>query len=67
MSNLLDSYRRNAVAALAEAEQATLPNVRTRAVDVAARWTEMADQLEWVEEQGRIRAEAASLARELAR
>ena len=67
MSLLLDSYRRNAEAARAEAERAALPNIRARAVEVAARWTEMADQLEWVEEQGRVRTEAASLARERAR
>ena len=67
MSLLLDSYRRNAVAALAEAEQATLPNVRARAVEVAARWTEMADQLEWVEEQGRFRMESAARSREASR
>ena len=58
MSLLLDSYRRNAEAARIDAEQATLPNVRARAFDVAARWTEMADQLAWVEREGRLRAGA---------
>ena len=58
MSLLLDSYRRNAAAARLEAERSPLPNVRERAIDVAARWTEMAEQLEWVEEQGRIRMDA---------
>jgi hypothetical protein len=67
MSLLLDSYRRNAEAARIEAELATLPKVRARAAEVAARWTEMADQLEWVEEQGRLRMEAAARSREAAR
>ncbi len=58
MSLLLDSYRKNAEAARLEAERSALPNVRARAVKVAARWTEMADQLAWVEREGRLRAEA---------
>ena len=58
MSSLLDSYRRNAEAARIEAEGATLLNVRARAVEVAARWTEMAEQLKWVEEQRDIRLSA---------
>ena len=58
MSLLLDSYRKNAEAARVEAERATLPKVRARAIDVAARWTEMADQLAWVEREGRSRADA---------
>ena len=58
MSSLLDSYRKNAEAARIEAEGATLPNVRARAVEVAARWTEMAEQLKWVEEQRDIRLSA---------
>ncbi|GAC1577201.1 MAG: hypothetical protein NVS3B5_09200 [Sphingomicrobium sp.] len=40
------------------------PNVRARAIDVASRWTQMAEQLEWVEEQSQIRLDAASQARE---
>jgi len=67
MSLLLDSYRRNAEAARLDAERATLPNVRARALDAAARWTEMADQLEWVEEQGRLRTESAARSREASR
>ena len=55
MSLLLDSYRKNAEAAVLEAERSNLPNVRARAIDVAARWTEMADDLEWVEGQREIR------------
>ena len=55
MSLLLHSYRKNAEACRLEAENSTLPNVRARAIDVAARWAEMAEQLEWVEEQGRLR------------
>jgi hypothetical protein len=58
MSLLLDSYRKNAEAARLEAERSTLPNVRARAFDVAARWTEMADQLAWVEREGRLRVDA---------
>ena len=56
MSLLLDSYRKNAAAALIEAERSTLPNVRQRAALAAERWSEMAERLEWVEEQGRIRS-----------
>jgi hypothetical protein len=56
MSLLLDTYRKNAVAALSEADRSTLPNIRQRAALSADRWSEMADRLEWVEEQGRIRA-----------
>ena len=67
MSNLLESYRRNAASAYVEAERSTLPNVRARAAEAAARWLEMADRLEWVEEQGRIRIEAVAEARRAAR
>lgn len=67
MSYLLESYRRNAASAHAEAERSILPNVRARAVEAAARWTEMAERLEWVEEQGRVRIDATNLARDLAR
>jgi len=66
MSLLLDSYRRNAAAAHQEAEQASLPNVRARAIDAAARWSELAEKLEWVEEQGRSRTNAALQAKEAA-
>ena len=55
MSQLLESYRKNAEPARLEAERFTLPNVRARAIDVAARWTDMADQLAWVEREGRLR------------
>lgn len=67
MSYLLDSYRRNAEASLADAKGAALPNVRARAVEVAAKWTELADRLAWVEEQGQIRSEAANQAPATAR
>ena len=63
MSYLLESYRRNAASAHAEAERSILPNVRARAAEAAARWSEMADRLEWVEEQGRNRLEATARAR----
>ena len=67
MSYILDSYRRNAQAARIEAERASLPNVRARAAEAAARWSEMADRLEWVEEQGRHRIETAAHARAAAK
>lgn len=51
-------YRKNAEAALAEAEKATLPNVRARALEFAARWAEIADRLERVEEHARLRLDA---------
>ena len=63
MSYLLESYRRNAASAQVEAERSILPNVRARAAEAAARWSEMADRLEWVEEQGRVRIDAANKAR----
>ena len=55
MSHTLDSYRRNSAAARLEAENATLPNVRARASEAADRWQDMADRLEWVEEQSRLK------------
>jgi hypothetical protein len=58
MSLLLDSYRKNAEAARLEAERTSLPNVKARAIDVAARWAEMADQLAWVEREHRQRMNA---------
>ena len=67
MSYLLESYRRNAEAARIEAERATLPNVRARAAQAVELWSDMADKLEWVEEQGRERADAASRAKHEAR
>ena len=67
MSYLLESYRRNAEAARIEAERATLPNVRARAAQAVELWSDMADKLEWVEEQGRERADAASRAKSEAR
>ena len=62
MSQLLDSYRRNAAAARLDAERATLPNVRARALEAATRWLDLADRLEWVEERTANRL--ASRARE---
>ena len=67
MSILLETYRKNAAAAELEAQRSTLPNVRARAVEAASRWTEMADRLEWVEKQGRIRSDTAEQARRTAR
>ena len=63
MSLLLKTYRKNAATANLEAQRSTLQNVRARAVEAAARWSEMADRLGWVEEQGRVRIEATDLAR----
>ncbi|GAC1575505.1 MAG: hypothetical protein NVS3B5_06560 [Sphingomicrobium sp.] len=65
MSLLLDSYRRNAEEARTEAERSSLPNVRARAVEAAARWSELADRLERVEKQSKMRLESASQAREI--
>ena len=67
MSYLLESYRRNAASAHVEAERSILPNVRARAAEAAARWLEMADRLEWVEEQGRLRIDTAAQARKATR
>ena len=66
MSQLLDSYRRNAAAAHLEAERATLPNVRARAVEAATKWSDLANRLQWVEEQTDIRLATATRAREAA-
>ena len=59
MSHLLDSYRKNAADARNEAESTPLPNVRARAQFAAERWSEMADRLERVEEQGRFKRAGA--------
>lgn len=67
MSYLLESYRRNAASAYVDAGRSDLPNVRARAAEAAARWTEMADRLEWVEEQGRLRIDTAAQARKATR
>lgn len=66
MSQLLDSYRRNAETARLEAERTTLPNVRARAAEAAIRWSDLADKLQWVEEQSGIRLDAATRARQAA-
>ena len=42
------------------------PYVKTRAVEAAAIWSELADRLQWVEEQSGIRLATASRAREAA-
>ena len=67
MSFLLNSYRRNADAARVQAATASLPNVRARAAQAAIKWQDMADNLEWVEEQGRHRIETAAQARAAAK
>ena len=59
MSALLESYRKNAEASLLEAERAALPNVRRRATEAASIWTGLADKLEWVETQSRLKTLAA--------
>ena len=55
MSHNLDSYRKNAIAARAEAKATSLPNVRARATEAAAKWEDMAEELESVEAQREIR------------
>ena len=55
MTQTAESCRENAQAALIEAEGATLPKVCARSLEAAAKWTPMADRLDWVEEQSRIR------------
>ena len=49
MSQLLDSYRKNAEAARTQAEATNLPNARERAVRSAERWEEIAERLQRVE------------------
>jgi hypothetical protein len=44
MANLAESYRSNAARAQAEADAATLDNVRDRSLRAAAAWTQMADR-----------------------
>jgi hypothetical protein len=46
LSNLTASYRGNAAAAQAEADAATLDNVRDRNLRAAYAWTQMADRQE---------------------
>ena len=64
MTQTCESCRENAEAALIEAERATLPNVRARSLEAAARWTEMADRLERVEKHSQVRMDAINQARE---
>ena len=49
MPLLLDSYRKNADVARAQAEATDLPNVREQSVRSAERWEEIAAKLERVE------------------
>ena len=58
MSLHLDSLRKNATAARAEASSSTLPQVRDRAERSAERWDEMAARQERVEEMQRDRDQA---------
>ena len=46
MVNLTESYRTHAATAQAEADNATLDNVRDRNLRAAAAWTQMADRQE---------------------
>ncbi len=62
MSQLLDSYRNNALAARRDAKQSNLPNVRQRAAEAAEVWERLADSLEQVE-SGRQEREARSVPR----
>ncbi len=60
VSDLLDSYRRNAEAARIAAEQATLPNARLRAKIDQETWTKFADRLEWLEKRQREKREKSA-------
>ena len=62
MSFLLDSYRKNAAAALLEAERAPLPKVRERAAEAASIWLTLAEKLEWVETQSSLKISSAKQA-----
>ena len=53
MSALLDSFRKNAEAAHAEAQTASLANVRERAARAAAVWEEMIQRQEGMENRKR--------------
>ena len=64
MTHSAESCRKNAEAALVAAERATLPKVRARALESAAKWTAMADRLDWVEAESVIRLDAINEARE---
>ena len=55
MSLLLDTYRRNADAARAEARRTTLPNVRDRFTEAAEVSEALAERLASVESQTRGR------------
>jgi hypothetical protein len=60
VSDLLDSYRRNAEAARIAAEQASLPNARMRAKTDQETWTKFADRLEWLEKRQREKREKSA-------
>lgn len=60
VSDLLDSYRRNAEAARIAAEQASLPNARLRAETDQEAWTKFADRLEWLEKRQREKGEKSA-------
>jgi hypothetical protein len=55
MSAMLDLYLARADEAAAEAEAATLDNVRDRCLRSQAAWQAMAERQEWIEEQRRLR------------
>ena len=61
MSQLLDSYRKHAEDAHAEAVASTLPQVRDRAARAAARWDEMVARQERIEAMQRDRNQAKAL------
>lgn len=66
MDKTQSAYRDNAARALAEAEAATLDNVRDRALRSAAAWTQMADRHERTEIARATREKAAQPAEDLA-
>ena len=57
MQSLLDSFRRNAEAAQAEAASSLLPNVRDRAARAAAVWETMIERHEAMEERQRAKCQ----------
>lgn len=58
MANPTLTYRQNAANCLAEAEAATLENVRERALRAANAWTQMADRQERTDHSRALREAA---------
>jgi hypothetical protein len=62
MTDLVNSYRTQAEKAMAEADAATLANVRDRNLRAAQAWTQMAERQERTE-RGRAARDGAAQAR----